>query len=199
MDIPAIGSLVPQVSSKLRKFVGRMILYLYRWQIKGTVHNTSKFLLALGPHTSYWDFISNMGTMLALGLKSQWFIADVFCWWPLGYLMRWLGGLPIDRTTRNDLVAKMITKFAEDEELLLGMYPEGTTHKTDKWKTGFWHIAKGAGVPIQLVGIDYKQRVTVFGQVLILSENVESDMKIIQRYFKEMTPKSPENFAGEYI
>ncbi|NHZ86858.1 MAG: acyltransferase, partial [Planctomycetia bacterium] len=133
------------------------------------------------------------------GLKSQWFIADVFCWWPLGYLMRWLGGLPIDRTTRNDLVAKMITKFAEEDELLLGMYPEGTTRKTDKWKTGFWHIAKGAGVPIQLVGIDYKERVTIFGPVLNLSENVESDMKKIKRYFKDMTPKSPENFAGEYI
>lgn len=197
MNIPIIGTLVPQTSSILRKIVGRTILFLHRWQIKGSVHNTSKFMFAIAPHTSYWDFISSIGTMLSMGLKSQWFIADVFCWWPIGYLMRWLGGLPIDRTTRHDIVSKMITKYKEEEELLLSIYPEGTTHKTEKWKTGFWHIAKGAGVPIQLVGLDYKKRATVFGPILELSENIESDIKIIQRYYKDIAPKCPEKFYCE--
>ena len=140
-----------------------------------------------------------MGTMFALGIRNRWFVADAFCWWPMGYFMRWLGGIPIDRSAPQDLVSFTIRKFADHDELILALYPEGTTRRADKWKTGFWHIARGAGVPVQFLAVDYKTRASVFGPVIQLSDDFESDMKKIQTFFKNVTPKTPKNFAGEYF
>lgn len=199
MYIPKLRELTPQTHSVIKKVIGRWLLWCYRWRIEGEVLNTKKFMVILAPHTSYWDFLTNMSTMLALGVKNRWFVADAFCWWPLGNLMRWLGGIPIDRSRPQDLVTVTIGKFEDNDELILALYPEGTTYKAKKWKTGFWHIARGAGVPIQLLAVDYKKRASVFGPVIELSDNIESDLKKIQMYFKDITPRNAEKFDGQYF
>jgi 1-acyl-sn-glycerol-3-phosphate acyltransferase len=187
--------LCPSTNSKLRKYVGKLILFLHRWKIEGSIHNSKKFVIVLGPHTTYWDFIGGIGTMLAIGADSKWFIAREFCWWPMGKFMLWLGGLPVDRQTRKNLVSEITDKFHREEELLLSIFPEGTTHKTENWKTGFWYIAKGAGIHIQLVGLDYKKRMTIFGPSFLPSNYLNNDMNIIKDYFKEIPPKTPEKFS----
>ena len=199
MDIPALKNNIPKTNSVIKKVIGKFLLWCYRWHIEGEVHNAKKFMVILAPHTSYWDFLTNMGTMLALGIRNRWFVADAFCWWPLGYFMRWLGGIPIVRSSPQDLVSFTIGKFADHDELILALYPEGTTRKAKKWKTGFWHIAHGADIPIQFLAVDYEKRATVFGPVIQLSDDIEADMKKIQAYFKKVTPKIPENFVGEYF
>ncbi len=199
MYVPKLGDSTPKTNSVVKKAIGRFILWSYRWRIEGEVLNSKKFMVILAPHTSYWDFLTNMGTMLALGIRNRWFVADVFCWWPLGNLMRWLGGIPIDRSSPQDLVSFTIRKFTDHNELSLALYPEGTTRKAEKWKTGFWHIARGAGIPIQFLAVDYKNRVSVFGPVIQTSDDIEADMKKIQTYFKDVIPKTSENFVGEYF
>ena len=199
MYIPKLGDSIPKTNSVIKRAIGRFILWSYRWRIEGEVLNSKKFMVILAPHTSYWDFLTNMGTMLALGIRNRWFVADVFCWWPLGNLMRWLGGIPIDRNSPQDLVSFTIGKFTDHNELILAMYPEGTTRKVEKWKTGFWHIARGADIPIQFLAVDYKNRVSVFGPVIQPSDDIEADMKKIQTYFKDVIPKTSENFVGEYF
>lgn len=199
MNLPTLKNNIPKTNSVIKKAIGKFLLWCYRWQVEGEVHNAKKFMLILAPHTSYWDFLTNMGTMLALGLRNRWFVADAFCWWPAGYFMRWMGGIPIDRNSPQDLVSFTISKFADHEELVLALYPEGTTRKAEKWKTGFWHIAHGAGVPIQFLMVDYEKRASVFGPVIQLSDNIDADMKKIQTYFKDVTPKTPANFGGEYL
>ena len=199
MDIPKLKYLTPKTNSVIKKVIGRFLLWCYCWHIEGEVLNAKKFMVILVPHTSYWDFLTNMGTMLALGIHNRWFVADAFCWWPLGNLMRWLGGIPIDRSGPQDLVTFTIGKFRDHDELILALYPEGTTYKKIKWKTGFWHIAQGAGIPIQFLAVDYKKRASVFGPVIYPSNDIEADMKEIQMYFKDVIPKNRENFAGEYF
>lgn len=199
MDIPKLGDLTPKTNSVIKKAIGRFLLWCYRWRVEGEVHNAKKFMVILAPHTSYWDFLTNMSIMLALGVNNRWFVADAFCWWPLGNLMRWLGGIPIDRSSPQDLVSFTISKFADHDELILALYPEGTTRKAEKWKTGFWHIARGADIPIQFLSVDYKKRASVFGPVIKPSDDIKADMKKIQAYFKDVTPKTPENFTGEYF
>jgi 1-acyl-sn-glycerol-3-phosphate acyltransferase len=199
MYIPPLGNKTPNTKSKIKKIIGRFLLWCYRWRIEGEVHNAKKFMVILAPHTSYWDFLTNMGTMLALGVHNRWFVADAFCWWPLGNFMRWLGGIPIDRSTHHDLVSFTISKFADHDELILAVYPEGTTRKAEKWKTGFWHIARGAGIPIQFLAVDYKKRSSIFGPVFTPSNDIKADIKKIQRYFKDVTPRDSEKFTGEYF
>jgi 1-acyl-sn-glycerol-3-phosphate acyltransferase len=199
LNIPTLKNNTPKTNSVIKKAIGKFLLWCYRWQVEGDVHNAKKFMVILAPHTSYWDFLTNMGIMLALGVRNRWFVADTFCWWPLGYFMRWLGGIPIDRNSPQDLVSFTISKFADHDELILALYPEGTTRKAKKWKTGFWHIAHGADIPIQFLAVDYEKRASVFGPVIQPSDDIEADMKIIQAYFKKVTPKTPANFAGEYF
>jgi len=199
MHIPKLKDLTPKVDSLIKKAIGRFMLWCYRWHIEGEVHNAKKFVVILAPHTSRWDFLTNMGTMLALGVNNRWFIANSFCWWPLGNLWRWLGGIPIKRSASHDLVSFTISKFEDHEELIMALYPEGTTFRVEKWKTGFWHIARGANVPIQFLSMDYKRRISVFGQVFKPSDDIEADMKKIQKYFKNVTPKYAENYDGEYF
>ncbi len=199
MDIPTLKNNTPKTNSVIKKAIGRFMLWCYRWRVEGEVHNAKKFMVILAPHTSYWDFLTNMGTMLALGVHNRWFVADAFCWWPLGYFMRWMGGIPIDRSCPQDLVSFTISKFADHDELILALYPEGTTRKVEKWKTGFWRIAHGAGVPIQFLAVDYEKRASVFGPVIQPTDNIEADMKKIHAFFKDVTPKTPGNFAGEYF
>ncbi len=199
MYVPELRELTPKTNSSIKKAIGRFLLWSYRWRIEGEVHNAKKFLVILAPHTSYWDFLSNMGTMLALGVHNRWFIADAFWWWPLQIFWNWLGGVPVERNAKHNLVTFTIGKFVDYDELIMAMYPEGATRKTEKWKTGFWHIAKGAGIPIQMLAVDYKKRASIFGPVFIPSDDMEADMKKIQTYFKDVTPRDTEKFAGEYF
>ncbi len=199
MYVPKLKELTPKTNNIIKKAIGRFLLWSYRWRIEGEVHNAKKFMVILAPHTSRWDFLTNMSTMLALGVQNRWFVADAFCWWPLGNFMRWMGGIPIDRSCPQDLVTFTIGKFKDHDELILALYPEGTTFKANKWKTGFWHIARGAGVPIQFLAVDYKKRASVFGPVIQPSDDIEADMKKIQTYFKDVTPRDMEKFGGEYF
>ena len=199
MNIPKLKDLTPKTNSVIKKAIGRFLLLCYRWRIEGELLNAKKFMIILAPHTSYWDFLANIGTMLALGIQKRWFIADAFCWWPLGNFMRWLGGIPIDRSSPQDLVKLTIGKFEDHDKLIIALYPEGTTLRAEKWKTGFWHIARGAKIPIQFLSVDYKKRVSVFGPVFKPSDDIEADIKKIQKYFKDVTPKYVDKFAGEYF
>lgn len=113
-------------------------------------------------------------------------------------LQRW-GGIPIDRSNSHNVVSQIVEAFNANDSLLLAISPEGAQSKVEKWKTGFWHIAAQAGVPVQLVSFDYKKRVTECGPVIELSDDIEADMKRIQKYYKGVNAKHPEKFGGEYL
>lgn len=197
--IPPLTPAVPKWGNNLTKAMGRMLLGVYRWYIEGHLPDAPRFVIVLAPHTSSMDFFIGMGTMFAVGFKSSWFIADAYDWWPLGNVLRWLGAIPVDRTMRLDLVARMVEKFNRSDRFILAIFPEGSRQKIEQWKTGFWHIADGAGVPIQLVAMDYDKRATIFGPVIETSGDREKDMKAIRRHFRSVRGKHPDKFEADSI
>ncbi len=198
MYVPSVGEAVPRFGNRLTRSIGRLLLVVCRWRIEGRLPDASKFVIALAPHTSSWDFVTNMGTMIAMGFRSSWLIADAYDWWPLGYFIRRLGGIPIDRSVPHDLVSRMVRRFRESDAFILAIFPEGTRRRVREWKTGFWHIAAGAGVSIQLVAVDYEKRATLFGPLIEPSGDIEADMAKIRDYFRGVRGKRPDLFDQEY-
>jgi 1-acyl-sn-glycerol-3-phosphate acyltransferase len=120
---------------------------------------------------------------------------DALFRWPFGPFFRWLGGLPIDRTKRTNTVSQCIEYFRENGEFVLGNAPEGTRKKVDRWKTGFYHIAMGAEVPIVFAFLDYEKKVGGIGGYLVPSGDIELDMKKIMGFYSKISGKHPENFS----
>jgi 1-acyl-sn-glycerol-3-phosphate acyltransferase len=114
---------------------------------------------------------------------------------PLGWLMRGLGGLPIDRSARHNVVEQAVQSFRERERLVLAILPEGTRKRTPYWKSGFYHIAVGAKVPIALGYADYRRKVGGIGRIFVPSGDVDTDMAIIREFYSRMTGKRPEQFG----
>ena len=199
MHIPEPGPLTPQKSSFLSRAVGRLLLSLLRWQIKGKVHDAPKFVMILAPHTSIWDFYVGIAGMLAVGLHSSWFISSAYTWWPLGFFLRRLGGIPIYRNGSHHLVSRIVESFNTKDRMMVTLFPEGTRKKVARWRTGFWYIASEAGIPIQLVSFDYEKRITECGPVIVPSDNIEADMKKIQEFYKHVRARHPEKFGGEFL
>ena len=137
--------------------------------------------------------------MLALGFQASWLIAAKHVRWPLANFMRRFGGIPVHRSASQDVVSQTVKAFMDKDKLLLALSPEGTRKKVTRWKTGFWHIASQAGVPIQLVSFDYSRRIVECGPVIEVSNNIEDDMRQIQEYYKKVQAKDPDKFGGEYL
>lgn len=199
MDIPELGPLTPQKSNAITRAVGRLLLLVFRWRVTGEVHNAPKFIMVWAPHTSIWDFFIAHASRLAVGFQSSWLFAVGDTGWPLGWVLRRFGGIPIDRSASHNVVSQIVETFNANDSLLLAISPEGAYRKVDRWKTGFWYIAAQAGVPVQLVSFDYDKRVTECGPVIRPSNDIEADMKLIQNYFKGVKAKYPEKFGGEYL
>ena len=199
MDVPFCGTAPPRSGNRLTRAIGRLLLAVFRWHIEGEVLNASKVVMIFAPHTSMWEFFTGLATKLALGCGNHWLVADSFAWWPLGNILRWLGGIPVDRSAHQGVVSQMIQRFNEEKKFILTIYPEGTRKRVQIWKTGFWQIAVGAGVPIQIVGVDYEKRATIFGPALNPSGSLEADMKEIQAWYRNLRAKHPDQFDGEYV
>jgi 1-acyl-sn-glycerol-3-phosphate acyltransferase len=113
--------------------------------------------------------------------------------WPINGFFKWLGGIPIDRSKSKNVVAQSIQQFHENEKLILTIAPAGTRKQIEKWKSGFYHIANGANVPIVLGFLDYRRKVGGIGPVVYPTGNFEADMKTIRAFFNGVSGKYPKN------
>ena len=193
MNLVKLGKQHPQRGNRVSKWLGRMLLRMCRWHTEGEISEAPKLICVMAPHTSWWDFTTNLGVMMATGLHASWFIANRYTKGLLGQMLAFLGAIPIDRTSHNDLVTQMVELFNSNERLVLAIFPEGTRKPVATWKTGFWHIAKRAQVPLQLVAVDYAKHATVFGPIIHLTDDMERDIQQMRLYFKSVTAKRPEN------
>lgn len=193
MTLLKLGEQHPQRGNRFSRWFGRVLMRLLRWHTEGELCPESKFICVMGPHTSWWDFTNNFSVMLATGMHTSWFIANKYTKGVVRIVLVHFGAIPIDRGTHNDVVAQTAELFAARERLILGIFPEGTRKPIPTWKTGFWHIAKKAQVPIQLVSVDYAKRATVFGPIITLTDDIDIDIKAMRRHFKTVTAKRPQN------
>ncbi len=118
----------------------------------------AKFVLIVAPHTSNWDFFVGVMAMFAAGFRVTFLGKHTLFRWPIGIVMRWLGGVPVNRSNASNVVEQVVDYFRARPAMVLALSPEGTRKKLPAWRTGFYNIAKGAGVPIMPVALDYPRR-----------------------------------------
>ncbi|NOZ93554.1 MAG: acyltransferase [Acidobacteria bacterium] len=141
-------------------------------------------VMIIAPHTSNWDFLVGISTMLALDLDLSFLAKHTLFRWPLGPVMRFLGGIPVDRTQpRIGTVGTLAARFKSSDRLILALSPEGTRRTVERWHTGFHRIAKAAGVPIIPVALDYRSHTVRFGEPYTPTPDLDHDLARLQAFF----------------
>ncbi len=188
-----LGPTVPQHSGRVLRYVGRTALRAFGWQLTGSIPDLPKFVIIVAPHTSNWDFPVGLAAKWAVGLRVTWLGKDTLFKPPLGWFMRAVGGQPVRRDTANALVETSARTFAERTELVLVLAPEGTRHKVTSWRSGFWHIARCAKVPVVCAAIDWGRREVRFGPTLHVRQDVEpqDDIARIKAHYDDVQGYHP--------
>ena len=179
-------------------FALKAMLAWYRlsgWRPHGRPPDLPKMVLLGASHTSNWDFPVFVGTVNAIGRQVRFIGKHSLFRWPLGGFMRALGGVPVDRRSSKDFVAQIVAEFDRHEDFVLIVAAEGTRSRTTRWRTGFYHIALRAGVPIVCAGPDYPSRRGVFGPVIHPTGDYEADMAPALAFFRSLRPRHPERAA----
>lgn len=156
-------------------------------------------MFTAAPHTSYWDAFYMLAVAAKERIAIHWLAKDALFRFPFGGLMRWLGGIPVDRTRRTSLVDAAIEAFRERPSLILGISPEGKRARVDHWKSGFYRIAMGAGVPVVPGFLDFGRRVGGAGAPIEMTGDAAVDFERLKAFYRDMTGRVAENFDPEAI
>lgn len=162
--------------------------------IEGGFPDAPKFVMIVAPHTSNWDVPVGLMAKFALRLGCRFIAKHSIFWWPLGAVLRALGGVPVNRSEASDFVQQTVRIFSECEKLVLVITPEGTRSKVERWKSGFHRIARAAGVPVVLVSFDYSRKVVRLGPTFTASEDYERDLAAIQARITPEMARHPERY-----
>ena len=171
-----------------------LIFTLLGWSVEGSFsRDLKKYIIAIAPHTSNWDFVIGVMARSILKIQRAHFLGKSQLFKPpYGWLFRWLGGYPVDRTSSHDMVHQVADIFNKHDEFILAIAPEGTRKKVKKLRTGFYYIALQAQVPIIPVGFDYQRKKIVIGPPLYPSTNVGEDMELLRRFYSSVKGRNPE-------
>jgi 1-acyl-sn-glycerol-3-phosphate acyltransferase len=176
----------------LKHWIGKTWLDLFGWRAEGEALHP-KFVLIAAPHTSNWDVPFMLSASYALRAPISWLGKHtLFEPAPMGWFMRSLGAIPVDRRSRHNSVEWAIDLFNRSERLVLALSAEGTREHVKHWKSGFYHIAKGAKVPIGLGFLDYKRKIGGIGPFITPTEDVRADMDKIRAFYKGIRGKYSE-------
>ncbi len=170
-------------------------LEYYGWSINLKQPLPNKCVICVAPHTSNWDFMIGIFVKFALGIKANFFMKKEWFFFPMGYLMRALGGVAINRDKKMRMTDAMAAEFDKHESLCVAITPEGTRSYNPDWKKGFYFIAEKAGIPIVFAALDFKKKEIILGDQFIPTGNVDTDMTQIKAYFKDVNAKFPEKFG----
>ena len=187
--MPALGAQVPRRGSPPARAFGRAALGLLRWRVEGEIPDLPKFVIAVAPHTSNWDFVVGAAAMFALDLKISFLGKHTLFRGPFAAVLRWMGGIPVDRSSPHGVVSESIAAFGRRERCVLAIAPEGTRKRVERFRTGFLHIARGARVPVLLAALDYGTRRVRLGPLMVPGEDVEADRERIEAYFAPIRAK----------
>ncbi|MFM8609406.1 MAG: lysophospholipid acyltransferase family protein [Burkholderiaceae bacterium] len=187
------------VVNHLLRGLSRWVLRLLGWRVEGALPSeASKCVLIAAPHTSNWDLPFTLMVAFCLRLRIYWLGKASLFRWPFGPVMRWLGGVPVDRSKSNNLVASAAAAIvAAEGPLQLVVPPEGTRGKTRHWKTGFYFIALEARVPIVLAYMDYARKVSGLGPAFVPSGDVDRDMIEIKRFYAGFRGRNEDQFSSD--
>ena len=183
---PVVGDEVPRRGNRAIVLLGRFLLRAIGWRIEGEVPNLRKFVIAVAPHTSNWDFVVGAAAMFALDLRLSFIGKHTLFVGPFAPVLRWMGGIPVDRSSPHGVVGDSVRAFETVERRILAIAPQGTRKPVPHFKSGFLHIARGAGVPVLLAALDYAARTVRLGPLLTPGEDVEAERESIEAFFAKV-------------
>lgn len=170
-------------------WLSRLILKVLGWRITGERPQLDKYVMIAAPHTTNWDFFYGLLMVLYFRNEVHWMGKKQIFRFPFGGIMKWFGGIPVDRSKNNNLVQSVIEEFHNHRSLIIVIPPEGSRSKVDSWKTGFYYIAEGAGVPVLLAYLDYSNKTAGYGPLFSTTGDRENDMMKIKDFYKDIRGK----------
>ena len=165
------------------RWIGRTVLRMGGWTIVGDWPDLPKLVIIAAPHSSAWDVIWGIAAKVAMGIEVIFMGKQEAFWGPIGWLLRKFGGMPVNRSAPGGIVEQVVARFRSSEKMWFALSPEGTRRKVEKWKPGYWRIAKRAEVPVYCVWFDYPSRTFGLGPLVELSDDIAADMLRIRALF----------------
>lgn len=183
--------------------VARLFFYgLYRllgWQVLGEAPKDKKLVIIAAPHETNWDLTQMLGIAFFYRIPVRWMGKQSLGEGPFGWLMRWWGLLPVDRSTSSNVVSQVVEAFEAEDEIALVIAPEGTRADVQAWKTGFYNIALEAEVPIALGFIDYERKFGGLDGTLVPCGDYQADMRKVADFYRQRVSRFNDPLTGEPI
>jgi 1-acyl-sn-glycerol-3-phosphate acyltransferase len=168
---------------------------LFGWHTAGDPSRIAKGVFIAAPHTSNWDLPFTLGTAWSMGIEISWAGKHTLFEFPFETFFRWLGGVPVDRTKRTSFVSRAADMVREAHAMYLIIAPSGTRSRRETWKSGFYHIAREANVPVICGYVDFARKEGGIGPVIEMTGNIRNDMDKIRAFYATITPKHPARWA----
>ena len=177
--------------STVVRWIARMVLRLGGWRVVGELPDVAKLVLIGAPHSSNWDGVWGFATKLALGVDIRVLGKDSLFRIPvLGWVLRKLGVMPVDRRYARGVVEQAVAEIRGSDGLWYGLAPEGTRKRVERWKTGFWKIAKAADVPVLRMYFHYPDRIVGFGPLFHLTDDMDADIAALRAWYRPFQGKN---------
>jgi 1-acyl-sn-glycerol-3-phosphate acyltransferase len=177
----------------MKRFLGKLVLKVFGWKSYYPENfRTAKCVMIAAPHTSNWDLLFALAVFWERSVPVKYFIKDSFTKGIHGLFFKWLGAIGVDRSKKGNLVDYAADVINAHEQITMMVPAEGTRSRVEKWKTGFYHIATQANVPVALGYLDYKNKIAGVGDLITLTGNFEEDMKKIEVFYSTIPAKYPD-------
>jgi 1-acyl-sn-glycerol-3-phosphate acyltransferase len=187
--VPELPPKAPRTNHPVARSLARALLRLCGWRVVGGFADESRMVLLAAPHSSGWDAVWGLIAKVALGVRIEFMAKKELFWWPLGPVLRHFGAQPTDRSAAHGVVGQAAARLREQPQLWYLLAPEGTRKRVTKWKTGFWHIARAAGVPVQCAYFHYPDKTIGLGAVFHMSDDVQGDVERVRDYYRAFQGK----------
>lgn len=175
----------------IRRGFARAMLRLTRWKAVGDVPRTG--ILVGAPHTSNWDWVATLMLLWSGGVQPRVLVKRQLFRGPLGWLLRWTGGIPVDRDDAGEVVRGLAAQADHDHTFVIVLAAEGTREKREYWKSGFYRLSRQTGLPVSLGFVDGTSRTLGFGPTIELTGDVAADMDVIRDFYADKRGIRPEN------
>ena len=177
--------------SLLSRAAWQTLRLLYAWKgfrLQGGVPAVPKYILVGAPHTTNWDFVIFAGVVGELGIKPSFIGKHTLFKWPMKRFMHDIGGIPVDRSTPGGYTAHVIERIRQAEEIALVIAPEGSRTSDGRWRSGFYHIAHGAGIPFVPAWVNYETRRAGLGEAIMPSGDFHADLAKVAAFYQRQRP-----------
>ncbi len=185
---------LPRRGNRFSRAIAGFFLRLFGWRIAGALPDLPKMVLIGAPHTSNWDFPLAIALIFYLGVHINWMAKKEFFVAPFASLWRWLGGVPVDRKGSGGIVGQTVEAIQARARIVLAIAPEGTRSKVARWRTGFYHIAHGANIPIVPVLVDYGRKTLTITEPFLPTGDLEADLPLLQARYHDIRGKHSDKF-----